>query len=75
MLRKWLEDRRNLARADRRRRGFDFAAGVLLRAADVQSAEAELDSYTDGALTFGSHDEFDLGISDAVHAYRRKLTC
>lgn len=62
----WLRARRIAAAKAAYRRGFDFAAGELLRGADPEAFEAEMD-----ALMFEST-QFDEGITAALAVWNQQ---
>lgn len=47
-------------------KGFDYAAGELLRQAPTEDVIQELQSHVDCAVHFDDYDEFDHGIDDAI---------
>lgn len=65
MIKQWLEKRRHKAARERFDRGFDYAAGELLRGTDTESLEARID----GAQIFGDDNEFDEGMAAAIVAW------
>lgn len=64
MLMTWLKKRRAEQRKELSERGYDFAAGALLRGTSPESLEALTDNCFD-------RNEFDAGITDALRDWAR----
>lgn len=68
MFKNWFDKHKRQRRQIRHRQGFDYAAGELLRNPTPQTI-ATLENHIDSARTFGEHDEFDIGIQDALNKF------
>lgn len=78
MIKQWLKARKLKRCQERARRGYDYAAGVILRAPGVYKKETlhELRCQADVPRHFADDSEatyFDAGIEQACNAYEQLL--